>query len=103
MKNKIVYAEVYEILRLMNKATVMKIPVEVLEFIKNNRDKNYETHIDPDDIFNSNNIQPESLNLLSWLDMEFWADDETKKRLRKIYYEKDIINKINSIYKTNKT
>lgn len=87
----IIYAEVYDMLKFMDKSTVMKIPVEILEYIKENRDVNFESDVDPDDIFNKNNIQPESLNLMAWLDLNYWADDKAKKELRKIYYEKEIL------------
>jgi hypothetical protein len=85
----IVYAEVYDILRLMDKSIVMQIPVEILEYIKNERDVNYNSKIDFDDIFNRNNIHPESLNLLAWLDLSYWADKDTRKSLFQAYYQKD--------------
>ena len=39
------YSEVYEILKYMNKEVVMKIPIEILEKIKNKRDLNYKSKI----------------------------------------------------------
>ena len=50
------YAEVFEILGCMNKQEVMRIPVNILEFIKQERSKTYQTRIDKYDLFNPDNV-----------------------------------------------
>ena len=42
----VIYSEVFEILKNIDKKMVMKIPEEILENIKNNKDTNYKEHID---------------------------------------------------------
>ena len=46
MINRAVYSEVFEILKYMDKTDVMKIPIEILTKIKNNKDENYISKID---------------------------------------------------------
>ena len=82
------FSEVYEILSYMDKATVMKIPTEILINIKNRRNINYKSKINPEDIFNKNNISEDTINILAWLDVNYWIDKEKKKQLIKNYYSK---------------
>ena len=91
MINANTYEEVYEILSYMDKMTVMKVPVELLEVIKNNRNENYKTLIDKNDIFNMNNISDETRHVLAWLDVNYWMDEKKKKHLKEIYYKKQKI------------
>ena len=46
--------EVYEVLSLMDKLSVMKIPEETLNFIIKSRNSNFKTQIDKNDIFEEN-------------------------------------------------
>ena len=78
------YSEVFEILSNMNKSTVMKIPLGILEIIKKNRNVDYISKIDKDDLFNLNNISEETINILAWLDMNYWISDEKKEKITKI-------------------
>lgn len=76
-----VYSEVYEILKYMDKEVVMKIPVKILENIKNKRDKNYKSQIKKEDIFNPNNVLHETVKVLNWIDVNFWMSEEKKNNL----------------------
>lgn len=80
-----VYSEVYEILSYMDKATVMKIPIEILETIKNKRNTEYVSKINPQDIFNQNNVDEKTIEILACLDVNFWMDREKKKNLELKY------------------
>ena len=83
------YAEVFEILGCMNKQEVMRIPVNILEFIKQERSKTYQTRIDKYDLFNPDNIDTRTLNFLAWLMMDYMANDEQRKILIKKAKEND--------------
>lgn len=85
----IAYAEVFEILSYMNKKTVMKIPLEVLQFIKENRNMEYISKINPNNIFNPENISKEAREILAAIDLEYLASDESKKEKLKIYKENE--------------
>lgn len=80
-----VYEELYEILYNMDKLTVMKIPEKILLKIKENRDKEYITKIDPNDIFNFENISEETARILAWLDYNYCMDENDKEQLKREY------------------
>lgn len=80
-----VYEEVYEILSYMDKATVMKIPMGILEEINDNRDVNYISRINPEDLFNDMNVERETIVFIAWLDYNYWADPDEKERLHELF------------------
>ncbi len=84
-KTQIVYAEVWDVLKYFDKNLVMKIPIEVLEYFKENRKKDYDTNIDREDIFNKENMSKEALAILAYFNMEYWSDDKHKKELIEMY------------------
>ena len=86
--NSCVYAEVFEILKYMDKTDVMKIPVELLTKIKECKDDNYVSKIDKNDLFNRENVMPETIKYIAWLDVNFWESQSEKNRLKKLYLEK---------------
>lgn len=83
------YAEVFEILGCMNKQEVMRIPVNILEFIKQERSKTYQTRIDKQDLFNPDNIDTRTVNFLAWLMMDYMANEEQREVLIKTAKEND--------------
>lgn len=89
MINADVYSEVYEILSHMNKSTVMKVPFEILELIKENRNIDYISKINKEDLFNLNNISKDTVNVLAWLDVNYWMSNEKKEKL-KLQFKDDI-------------
>lgn len=87
---KIANSEIFEILSYMNKRQVMKIPISVLENFKNNRKKDYISRIDKNDIYNKNNISKRTLNILAYLNLNYWVDEAKKVELIEKYRENDI-------------
>jgi len=100
------YSEIYEILSYMNKSIVMKVPIEILEIIKESRNLNYISKINKEDLFNLNNISKDTLNLLAWLDVNYWMDNEKKEKI-KLSFENDFmeskIEEITSFVNVGKT
>ena len=88
MINQNVYSEVYEILSYMDKSVVMKIPIDILEKIKEKRNKDYISRIDKNDIFNKNNVDKKTIEVLAWLDVNYWIDQDKKNKLQQCYIEK---------------
>ena len=84
MINADTYSEVYEILSCMDKSIVMKVPFEVLLVIKENRNMDYTSKIDKDDLFNLNNISKDTVNVLAWLDVNYWISNEKKENLKAV-------------------
>ena len=82
------YEELYEILGYMDKLTVMKIPEELLNVISQRRNIKYQTKIDKNDIFNKQNVSDETLDLLCYIDYNYWMDEDKKNEINKILKEK---------------
>ena len=82
MINADTYSEVYEILSCMNKSIVMKVPIEILRCIKENRNTDYISKINREDLFNLNNISRDTINILAWLDVNYWISDEKKEKIK---------------------
>lgn len=78
------YEELYEILGQMDKLTVMKIPEDILNNINSKRNKDFKTKIDKYDLFNEGNIRKETVDLLCWLDYNYWMGNERKEKVKKI-------------------
>ena len=101
----LVYQEVYEILSYMDKSTVMKIPLGILEEINEKRDINYISRINPEDLFNELNVERETIVFIAWLDYNYWANEQEKEELYKTFlsnqyeYEEDLKRRF---YSTNK-
>lgn len=81
------YEELYEILGQMDKLTVMKIPEDILNNINSKRNKDFKTKIDKYDLFNEGNIRKETVDLLCWLDYNYWMGNERKEKVKKIIYK----------------
>lgn len=107
VNDSIMYAEVFEILSYMKKEEVMRIPINVLEHIKKERSRTYQSKIDKNDLFNPDNIDQRSINLLTWLMMDYMGTEEQRAKLirigknndrkreeeRKAKYSTDLVNK----------
>lgn len=83
-----VYEEVYQILRYMDKITVMKIPQNILNNIITKRNVGFETQVDKNDIFNENNVSKDAIDILCWLDYNYWMNETKKREVDKICKEK---------------
>ena len=68
------YKELYEILSYMDKITVMKIPLEILQNIKKYKNNYYKTKIDKKDIFNEKNVNRETIDLLCYFYKNYWCN-----------------------------
>ena len=78
-----VYAEVYELLSYMDKKEVMKIPIDLLEDIKNSRNKDYESKIDIFDLYNRDNLLPETLEVMAALGVMYLLPKEESEKIQK--------------------
>ena len=67
------YKELYEILSYMDKKTVMKIPLDILQNIKKYKNNYYKTKIDKKDIFNEKNVNRETIDLLCYFYKNYWC------------------------------
>ena len=83
----LVYSEVYEILKNIEKEKVMLIPEEIIKKIKSNVDPNYKDKIDWSKKLAVQNLQADTINIIGYFNYNFWCDtDDKKRRYREIVY-----------------
>ena len=56
----------------------MKIPEEILNYLNAHRNREFETKIDRNDLFNFNNLSNNALDFLIYIDMTYWKNEENK-------------------------
>ena len=81
MINEISFSEVYEIILHMDKELVKKIPVQFINFIKQNKKDNYITNIDYTKSINKQELQRGTRVILSIIYRDYLCDYEKKKEL----------------------
>lgn len=78
--NMIAYAEVDEILNLLEDTYIDKIPEKVRRFFKEERDIDYTIEIDLDKPLTEQNFKRETLVLLAILNLNYWCESEEEKQ-----------------------
>ena len=98
------YREVYEILKLVPKEDLNKIPAEFLQIVKKNMNKNYDFSINLDiDFVKEQEILYETKAILAYVYLNYWATED-EKRIIRAKFKKDIEeaeNKKREIYGTD--
>ena len=74
------YKEIYEIMKLLPKELIDRIPKEKQDFFYNNMNKNYAFNI-TQETFNANNILEETKAILTILFRDYWATPEQKEKI----------------------
>lgn len=88
----IAYAEMYELLKhYFPRAYTEKIPENIFEVIEKFRDKSHPFKVDPDFVLidRSKSLSKRTIDLLAYLNLEYWATPEERERLMKIYKRND--------------
>ena len=94
--------EIFEFLSYMNKEEVMKVPKAILKFIKENRNSNFNTKIDKNDLFNFNNLSEKSLDFLIYIDTAYWKENTSNPSIQEQNENKEnmmIVKKTNILQK----
>ena len=76
-------SEVLEILSYMEQKYVDKIPTNFLKFLQDNKDVNYERHIDVNKDISSQISKSKTRALLGILYYNFWCNEEEKRDFEK--------------------
>ena len=90
------FTELYEILKRLKKEDLDKIPIEVIDAIKDNRDLEYEFRIDDGIDITENKFLPETRSIVLFLLRKYIADKKQKAIIE------DIINNISRIEENTK-
>ena len=95
LNKKRAFSEVDAFLTTLGKSYINKIPNDILDVIKSEKDESYKVKIDPDISIESQDFSREAISIILWLNLEFFCNDEQKDLLEKIYsnnqklYEKE--------------
>lgn len=95
LNKKRAFSEVDAFLSTLGKSYINKIPKDILDVIKSEKDESYKVKIDPDISIESQDFSREAISIILWINLEFFCNDEQKELLEKIYsnnqklYEKE--------------
>ena len=78
--NKLAYAEIDEILNLLEDKYKEKIPKKVRDFFKEEKMNDYYPKIDINKPLIEQNLRRETIILLAVLELNYWCEDEEKKQ-----------------------
>lgn len=92
LNDKKVYSEIYEILNILGKEYINKLPSKLYQLIEEERDKNYiPILIIQDGNLNENSISQETIALFAVLNIKYFVDNkEEKSELMDIYRQNEI-------------
>lgn len=86
------YAEVDEILALMEDKYINKVPNKMRQMFKDERLEDYYPNIKLDVPLDEQNLQRKTFAILAMLNLNYWCEDENEKqKLLEIYSENDKI------------
>ena len=75
-------SEVYDIINQLDEKTYKKIPQSLVNFIKENRDKNYNANINYDKSLMCQNLLNETSVILALIYRDYICDEQTKNMLK---------------------
>lgn len=78
--DNIMYAELSEILKMMEPEEANKIPKKLLEVIEKEKSNTYIPNYDSKIELNSQSIKKETLAMLALLYINYWCEDENEKK-----------------------
>ena len=89
--------EVYEILKYLNSKDFAKIPKDIIDLIEKNKDNTYKWELDKTKKIYEQELNDDTVAILSYINMEYLVDTEKKNYLKKLYdyYETKKIEKKN--------
>ena len=76
----IVFAEVYEILKNIEKEKVMKIPSDIINMIKNGRNIRLDINIDWAEPLQNQGFCKDTINIIGYFNKHYWLEHEEPSR-----------------------
>lgn len=77
--------EVDEVLNYLSEENLNKIPEDIRNLIKENKDKNYTWKFDEKKELKEQNLSKDTIIILSYLNIEYLLNEEQKKLMEQIY------------------
>ena len=85
LNKKRAFSEVDAFLAALGKSYINKIPEDIVNVIRKEKDESYKVKIDPDISIESQGFSREAISIILWLNLEFFCNNEQKELLEKIY------------------
>ena len=92
IKNEEVYSEVYELLNIIGKEYIDKIPKKTYSLIENKMMKEYIPKFTDNNV-SIENASKEALSIIALFHLNYWCDQKEKEELISIFEENEEINK----------
>ena len=86
----IAISETLEVLSHMDESDISAIPIDFLEFLQQNKSKNYESKIDYSINISNINLKQKTDALLALICMKYWSNEEQRKELEKSFKNNEI-------------
>ena len=87
-----VYSEVYAVLSLMESQYIDKIPNQLMELVRSEKNEKYAPNIKIDIPLDEQGLQRKTLAFLAMLNLNYWCENEKEKQeLLEMYSENDRI------------
>ena len=95
--NRNAYSEVIEILKFLDDEKKLEaLPIEMLEVLKSKANPEYKPQISKEIPLEEQNLQPETLSILTWIAMKYWNDEVNKVEIVILDEDKDMDEKSNT-------
>jgi len=91
------FTEVKEILKYLPEEYYIKIPKEIIQFIDEHQCKDYTWNIDTSKKIYEQNLDKNTIAILSFINMEYLVNPEQKEYLKKLYKTNDELNNANIV------
>lgn len=79
IQRKEMYSEVYSVLNLLGEKYIKKLPISLINMIKDERKKEYNPRYDLKINLAEQNIKRESLSMIALLHLNYWCESEEEK------------------------
>ena len=83
--------EVEYILRKLDDEYINKIPQEVWDYINKNKDKNYVFEYDNDKILSEQNLNIDTISILTYINMEYLLKEKERRELLELFKKDDMV------------
>lgn len=74
------YAEIDEILQLLQSDYVEKVPLKLREFFSKEKDEEYNVNINPNIPLEEQKLLPETISILALLKLDYWCESKMAKQ-----------------------
>lgn len=100
----VAFSETLDILNHTKKEDIEKIPIKLLEFLRTNALKNYESKLDFNKPIADMNLNQKTIGILSIIHKKYWCDTEQRKAFEEKLKQNEIVyqKKLSEKYSTEK-